>query len=303
MTKNKCLYSITEDDVNLCVRLRYSETTGHIGIDYAFQMSSGRRRGLPRRGKHLPDMTKKRISISLRGKTAGDKNVQWIPRVKCVCEYCGQEYETTIYQKDKGRRFCSFECQHNYQRGKNNPKYKPCVDVICIQCGRVVKVLPHKVQSFKYCSNKCHSDSMRGKRQSDWVKIICKNCGKEFEVRPSRSDIAQFCSLDCRNEYKRGENSPMWKNGASFEPYCPKFNESFKEDVRAKYDRKCFLCGKSEEDNGQKLSVHHVNYDKSCLCNEIDCEFVPLCKRCHGKTNGNVEYWEAFIMKKLEDTQ
>lgn len=95
-----------------------------------------------------------------------------------------------------------------------------------------------------------------------------------------------------------GEKSPNWKGGISFEPYCHKFNTQFKESVREQFDRKCFLCGVPE--NGAKLSVHHVNYDKSCLCSKIECEFVPLCASCHGKTsNGDRAEWENKIIAKL----
>ena len=97
-----------------------------------------------------------------------------------------------------------------------------------------------------------------------------------------------------------GKDSPHWKNGASFEPYCPKFNNAFKESIREKFGRVCFLCPTTEEGNGRKLCVHHVNYNKDCLCDDSDCEFVPLCMQCHTKTNNNREHWEQTIMSKLE---
>ena len=97
-----------------------------------------------------------------------------------------------------------------------------------------------------------------------------------------------------------GENSPHWQGGISFEPYCQKFNESFKESIREKFGNTCFLCGKSQSDNRRKLSVHHVNYDKNCLCDDSHCEFVPLCMMCHAKTNHNREHYETLISAMLE---
>ena len=96
-----------------------------------------------------------------------------------------------------------------------------------------------------------------------------------------------------------GKNSVNWKGGISFGKYCVKFNYKFKEQIRDKFGRVCFLCGKSEEENGVKLSVHHVSYDKDCLCSEIECEFVPLCMSCHSKTHNNRSYWENKILKML----
>jgi len=94
-----------------------------------------------------------------------------------------------------------------------------------------------------------------------------------------------------------GPNSPNWQGGISYGVYCYKFNREFKEKIRDRYNRNCFLCSMSEEENGRLLSVHHVNYDKNCLCNGF-CEFIPLCNKCHAKTNGKYvrKYWEDLIM-------
>lgn len=100
-----------------------------------------------------------------------------------------------------------------------------------------------------------------------------------------------------------------WKGGVGFEPYCPKFNNKFKESIRNKFDRTCFLCGRTEVEimesqrnnkkRPYKLSVHHVDYQKDCLCNDIKCAFVPLCISCHSKTGAHREYWEKLIIDKL----
>ena len=94
-----------------------------------------------------------------------------------------------------------------------------------------------------------------------------------------------------------GELSPVWRGGLT--KYCHKFNESFRESIREEFGRKCFICGKSEEDNGQKLSVHHTNFDRNCMCGNVECRFVSLCKSCHGKTNYNRFYWYSRILGKL----
>ncbi len=53
-----------------------------------------------------------------------------------------------------------------------------------------------------------------------------------------------------------GEQSPCWWGGASFEPYCPKFNHEFRERVREFFDRTCLICGKTESEDGRRLNVH-----------------------------------------------
>ena len=68
--------------------------------------------------------------------------------------------------------------------------------------------------------------------------------------------------------------------------------------IRNNYNNICFLCGKTKEENGKNMSIHHTNYDKNCLCGN-NCEFVPLCISCHAKTNYNRNYWEDLIMNYL----
>lgn len=86
-----------------------------------------------------------------------------------------------------------------------------------------------------------------------------------------------------------GEKSWNWKGGSSFEPYCPKFNNQLKERIRDRDDRTCQLCGVKE--NGQKLSVHHIHYDKP-NCNP---DLISLCHVCHTKVNHNREHWEQYF--------
>ena len=109
------------------------------------------------------------------------------------------------------------------------------------------------------------------------------------------------------------EKNPLWKNGASFYPYCPKFNKVLKERVRNFFGNQCVLCKTTPEENGKNLSVHHVFTEKMTCCEskieemeairkrlppeiispgapeftEIEIAYirmlVPLCKKCHGK--------------------
>jgi hypothetical protein len=100
------------------------------------------------------------------------------------------------------------------------------------------------------------------------------------------------------NPNNAGEKNPMWKGGISFEPYCPKFTRAFKERVRAYFDYICPECLTPQ--NGTKLHVHHVNFDKMTCCNDAIPLFVPLCQSCHSKTKFNREYWEQYFTDMIE---
>lgn len=221
---------------------------------------------------------------------------------KKICEQCGGEFKVKPSRAETAR-FCSRECTDKWQSSKNNPRWKGGNIVkICEHCGGEYEAEPRKQDKRRFCSEECAGKWKSGSK----IVKTCEQCGREFEVYPSRKDERRFCSRDCYAKWRKvnwcGKNSPAWKNGVSFEPYCPKFNNAFKESVREKHCRVCFLCPTTEEENGKKLCVHHIDYNKDCLCDDSECEFVPLCNKCHTKTNFNRDYWENLIMEKLNET-
>ena len=146
------------------------------------------------------------------------------------------------------------------------------------------------------------SNSEKGRKA--WNKGV--SCPEEIRKKISESLKGKpFSEERKRNisESIKGEKNGNWNGGNSFEPYCYLFNKEFKEKVRDKFNRKCFICGKSEEENGKKLSVHHINYNKNCLCDDSNCLFVPLCNSCHSKTNKSREYWEKLLTAAYIDSK
>lgn len=93
---------------------------------------------------------------------------------------------------------------------------------------------------------------------------------------------------------KTRELCPTWKGGLSFEPYCPKFNASKKEEVREHFNRTCFICGSKE--NGRKLHVHHVDYNKLQGCKGKQWALLPLCLSCHTKTSNCRHYYFNLLI-------
>jgi len=94
------------------------------------------------------------------------------------------------------------------------------------------------------------------------------------------------------SEAKKGDKTHLWKGGISFEKYCQKFNNGFKERVRLFFGHRCVECGVEQKDVLKKLSIHHVHYDKKMCCNGSPRDVVPLCASCHAKTNTSRDYWE-----------
>lgn len=83
--------------------------------------------------------------------------------------------------------------------------------------------------------------------------------------------------------------NPRWNNGSSFLPYCPRFNNELREEIREAFGRKCYICGTPEQD--RKLAVHHINFDKKAGCYGRKFNLIPLCAKCHGKMGGSRHYY------------
>jgi len=219
-------------------------------------------------------------------------------RVKRICENCGKEFEVTPSAIKRGKgKFCSYNCSFESQKTQ--------IKQICKQCGKEFKIIPSQIERGrgKFCSRKCFNTAKIKK-----VERICLQCDKTFKVKRSnaKKGYGVFCSKKCygkwQSQYRAGENNQNWKGGLSFEPYCFKFNREFKEYIRNKFGRICFLCKKTEEENGRRLSVHHVNYNKNCGCDDDNtCQFVPLCTGCNNKVNSNRNMWETKIKAKMRN--
>ena len=203
-----------------------------------------------------------------------------------------------------------------YPRDLSKGSHKKVL-VKCDKCGKI------RFKQFRQLSDLCISCAQKGrsatietrKKMSKLRKreknsnyrggkeISCDNCSKlvykkPYDLNKYRSFDKYFCSNKCFIEWKlknkvfANEGNPNWHGGKSFEPYCVLFNKEFKERVREFWNRKCILCSKTELENGRKLIVHHVDYNKDTCCDESIPLFVALCMSCHGKTNSNREYWK-----------
>ena len=130
-------------------------------------------------------------------------------------------------------------------------------------------------------SHKGKSSPKKGQKLSDMTKekLRLANIGKKQSKE----------TIEKRRPLISGKNAPNWIDGRSFEPYCIKFNNQKKEEIREQYGRKCYICEKEEKDNKYKsgkqikLSVHHIDSDKEQGCNGKQWKLVPLCCNCHSK--------------------
>lgn len=64
--------------------------------------------------------------------------------------------------------------------------------------------------------------------------------------------------------------------------YGHEFTEELKEFVRDRDERTCQLCHAPESEQGPRLDVHHIDYDKS---NNVPENLISLCHSCHTRTS------------------
>ena len=200
-------------------------------------------------------------------------------KIVVKCDDCGK---IRIIKKALYRNFCG-SCK---QKGKRNhrfgktPSHETKNKIIDGNKGKKrseeIRLKMHEAQSKRFKKNK---PPMLGKHHTE-------------ETKKKMSKIHMGLHL--------GDKSPNWRGGISFEPYCILFNDEFKERVREYFGRCCYICNKNEIENGRKLDVHHVTYNKETCCDDSIPLFVPLCLSCHMKTNAHRKFWKEFFILSLE---
>lgn len=246
-------------------------------------------------------MINREATIRWKGYDPDDLKPKSGKRVWAVCEACGKGRWIRKSGYSDLCFMCSLTSDEKRQKmrevtsGENHPLYG-------------------KHPSEETCKKR--SESMRGEKHHMFGKHHSEETRKkmsEAKLGERHHMYGKHPSEETRkkmSEASRGEKGSNWKGGVSFGQYCPKFNDAFKESIRDKFDRTCFLCPTTEKEQmddmrsrgkiPSRLSVHHVNYNKDCLCDDSDCEFVPLCIQCHAKTNSDREYWENMIMEEIQ---
>ena len=136
------------------------------------------------------------------------------------------------------------------------------------------------------------AEKKRGRTKEEY-KYLKKHSEKLTGRTKENCEYVRKCSEQMKG--RTGESASNWRGGLSFEPYCEKFNDDLKERIREFFGRYCYVCGIGESELKEKLCVHHVNYNKDMCCDDSKPLFVPLCRSCHSKTNGDRKYWEEFF--------
>ena len=221
--------------------------------------------------------------------------------IKCNCDYCNKEFETTKTKYNKSKNhFCSRECQ-----GKWNNKKVKCN---CSYCGKEFEVGQYNNSKHHYCSKECYNKLREEKGK---IKCNCAYCNKELNVKKSQynNNGNNFCDNECYAKFNRGENHPRYNPDLTDEERDKerKIIKGYTEAVKETYERDnytCQCCGKRGNGN---LNAHHIyGYaEHKDLRTDID-NLVSLCEECHkryhkqyGYTNNNYKDFRTFLYNEM----
>lgn len=246
----------------------------------------------------------------------GSQHPTW-SQVIVHCDQCGAELRRPpceIHAHE--HHFCNRTCYHAWRRnqehliekatanlkpmyGPENPGWVPKVKVTCKYCSKVRKV-PPSLANRPFCNQECMgawmSENLTGTDNRNWQggkEVACSQCGKPVYRLPVYLEKCKFhfCSPECQATWQSihlcGENNPNWRGGR-IPYYGPNWVQQ-RRLVRERDDYTCQNCGKTEEELGKQLDVHHIipfrtfgiaRYEEA---NKLD-NLISLCPHCHSHT-------------------
>ncbi len=169
------------------------------------------------------------------------------------------------------------------------------INIKCIICNKIYNI-PKHLKSQKFCSRNCYyiylkyNNPLKGKTYEelygiDIAQLKKRNLSKKKKgiKNPKLSEL---------NKLKIGNKNPVWQGGLSFIPYTKEFNKKFKQLIRERDNYICLKCGKQQNQQKKKLTIHHINYDKTITTLKNCCS---LCTRCNSEVNFNRNHWQIFF--------
>lgn len=247
-------------------------------------------------GKHTS------VYLSKQDELAERYRVEYVKDYTKFCEYCGKEFH--VNGRRKSQKYCSEECRKlgriNYECRINEDgeiEYKN--EYTCELCNKTYTNWNPRHYLRRFC------DSCLSKHKSDIftnrIKTTCGYCGKDIEVIPSRfySNKYCYCNVKCMAEHYAqiytGENSPTW-NGGKYHYQGNWLHQA--KLCRERDNNICQICGKTAEENGKNLDVHHIkpykSFENPVEANQLD-NLISLCHYCHRFVHSNSNIDKIYI--------
>jgi 5-methylcytosine-specific restriction endonuclease McrA len=113
-------------------------------------------------------------------------------------------------------------------------------------------------------------------------RFVCPTCERIVLISAQALRRQKFCTRSCaraayNRAFFRGARNGRWRGGKVLS-YGVRW-KLLKEELRSR-DQVCQRCGKTPEQNGRALDVHHLNPYRFSADNSLD-NLVALCRSCH----------------------
>ena len=228
--------------------------------------------------KPCSEETKRKISESLKGKMKGKNNPMYGKH---------HSHETKLKMSEAAKNRPKFSLEHRRKMSESGK-------------GRVFSD-EHRRNMSKAATGRILSEetkrkigeASKGRIHTEESKLKMSQKGKDNPMygrthsEESKRKMREV-KLGIKNPMYNhtGELNPAWKGGSSFEPYCPKFNESLKRKIRERDGYTCQYCG----DPGKH--VHHIDHNKK---NSNPSNLITLCLPHNTKAEYNPTLWEHLF--------
>jgi len=221
------------------------------------------------KGKHHSDETKKKLSQMMSQILQGNKRRLGIPHTEETKQRIG-EASRTQWASRIDRHQTAEHITHNAdaRRGYHHSEETK------IKMREAAKTRP----SISEATRRKKSESLSGGKNPMFGKRLS-------EERKRQSSLPR-------------DKNPRWNGGVSFLPYPFTFNKDLKESIRKRDNYICQLCGATQAEGTQKLSIHHIDYKKDNL---IDGNLISLCRSCNSKVNSNRDFWQSYFKQLIAE--
>jgi endogenous inhibitor of DNA gyrase (YacG/DUF329 family) len=193
------------------------------------------------------------------------------------CEYCGERFVKS--KNNQTRKFCSANCQKNYNNKKRREKARQEAigqPAVCPICGvDFMADYQHRI----YCSTECFAEGQRRRAKEryicnkekqttakkvetdlDGVTMTCEHCGGKF-VKFKNQKRRRFCSTACKNRFYSDERAEKRRQeaagrtatctvcGATFTPANgnSKYCDGCQAEVHNRKNRECYARKKEKQ--------------------------------------------------------
>ncbi len=219
-------------------------------------------------------------------------------KTSLICKECGETFHLHPSEIAFGEgTYCSRKCHASARTRRTGPANNAWkggkITLTCIDCGKVRQHDPCIVARLKQTSRcagcdtryRFSAEANRGPNNPQWnggkVQRVCQSCGKLFHVKQNvvRAGGGLYCCIACRSMAWRGSGNPAWAGGYGQIPYGLAW-PAIRNQVRARDNHTCQLCGIAEEEIDSELSVHHIRPFRESKDNSPE-NLICLCEN-HG---------------------